>query len=296
MIRDQSLHEVPSIRPVAVSNSAKVVSWRPADNWLWSMLSQPAEVWRYRELLAGLVARDVKLRYRGTVFGFLWCLINPLLMTLIFTLLFTVFMPNTLIPSFPVFALVGVLAWNFHASSIMGAIQSITSNSALLAKTYFPRELLPLSVVISNGVNFLFALPVLVAFLLFFGVGVGWSLILFPAAVVIQMLFLAGFALILATMNVFYRDTAIILESLLLAWFFLTPIFYRPEDLFPEWQRLLYIVNPVASIVAIYRDILYAKSGPDPLFVLRAFAEALGLFLIGWGVFQRFSDRFVEEL
>lgn len=260
------------------------------------MLGRPGEVWAYRELLASLVARDVKLRYRGTVFGFLWCLLNPLAMTLIFTLLFTVFMPNSTIPRFPVFALIGVLAWNFHAASIMGAILSITSNSALLAKTYFPRELLPLSVVLSNGVNFLFALPVLVAFLLIFGVGVGWSIVLFPAAVLIQVLFLAGFALILATLNVFYRDTGIILESLLLAWFFLTPIFYRPEDLFPEWQRLMYIVNPVASLVAIYRDILYSKALPDILFVARALSEAVGLFALGWVLFQRFADRFVEEL
>lgn len=217
-------------------------------------------------------------------------------MTLIFTLLFTVFMRNPAIERFPVFALIGILAWNLHATAILGAIQSITANNNLLAKTYFPRELLPLSVVLSNGVNFLFALPVLVCFLLVFGTSLGWSLLLLPAAVLLQLVFLAGFALLVSTVNVFYRDTGIILESLMLAWFFLTPVFYRPQDLFPEWQRLLYIFNPAASIVAIYRDILYTGGGPDPAFFLRSAAQAILLLVVGWGVFERFADRFVEEL
>lgn len=228
--------------------------------------------------------------------GVIWCLLNPLAMTLIFTLLFTVFMPNKAISNFPVFALIGVLVWNFHASSIVGGIQSITANSALLTKTHFPRELLPLSMVLSNGVNFLFAIPILVAFLMLFGIGIGWGLLLLPIVVLIQIGFLAGFAFIFATANVYYRDTGIIMESLLLAWFFLTPVFYQPQDLFPEWQRLLYIVNPVASVLASYRDILYSNAAPEGLFLLRSATEAGAFLIFGWLIFHRFADRFVEEL
>src|SRR5437016_1842936 len=104
------------------------------------MLTRPMEVWRYRELLSLLVARDVKLRYRGTVLGFLWCLLNPLLMTAVMTLLFTVFSRGNATPNYPLFVLIGFLVWSFHANAIFGTIGSITGNDSLILKNYFPRE------------------------------------------------------------------------------------------------------------------------------------------------------------
>ena len=275
---------------------APTVVWGPSRAGLREALRRPLELWDYRYLLANLVARDVKLRYRGTVFGFLWCLLNPLLMTGIFTLLFTVFMPGNTIPHFPVFALIGVMVWNFHATSILSAVQSVTANGALLSKAYFPREILPLAVVLSNSVNFLFTLPVLIGFLFLFQIGLGWSLLLLPVVLATQIIFLAGFSLLFSTLNVFYRDTGIIMESLMLAWFFLTPVFYLPQDLFPEWQRLLYVVNPVASVLASYRDVFYSSAPPDPLFLIRSGAQALLFLVVGLLVFERYADRFVEEL
>lgn len=247
-------------------------------------------------MLTLLVARDVKLRYRGTILGFIWCLLNPLLMTLVLTLLFTVFSRGATQPHYPLFVLIGFLVWSFHANAIFAAINSITSNDALILKNYFPREILPLSVVLANAVNFLLTLPILAAFLLFFGVPMGWSLVLLPVAVLLQIVFLAGFGFLFATVNVFFRDTGIIMESLMLAWFFLTPIFYQPADLFPEYQRLMYILNPPASMVAIYRDILYSSAVPDPAFLLRTGGQAVALLAVGWFVFQRFANRFAEEL
>ncbi|MBI4213688.1 MAG: ABC transporter permease [Chloroflexi bacterium] len=273
-----------------------VVVWGPSGNWFGSFLKRPAELYRYRELLGNQVARDLKARYRGTALGFFWCLLNPLLTTAILTLLFTVLMRGASIPNFAAFALIGVLAWNWHATALVAGINSITSQSNLMAKAYFPREVLPLSAVLSNGLNFLFALPTAIVLLVFSGVPIGWALLLLPFVFVIQAALSAGFALLLATANVFYRDTSIIMESLLLAWFFLTPIFYRPQDLFPQYERLMYILNPVASVIAMYRDLLYSGSVPDPLFVLRSGAQALVLLLVGWALFARFADRFVEEL
>ena len=217
-------------------------------------------------------------------------------MTGIFTLLFTVFMSGNAIPHFPVFALIGIIVWNFHATSVLGSIQSITANGNLISKTYFPREILPLSVVISNSVNFLFTLPVLLVFLLAARIDLGWSLLLLPLVLAIQVVFLSGFALFFSTLNVFYRDAGIIMEALMLAWFFLTPVFYLPQNLFPEWQRVLYLVNPVASVLALYRDALYSASLPDPLFLARSAAQALLFLVVGSLVFQRYADRFVEEI
>lgn len=276
--------------------SPAVVEWGPTEGWLRGMLTRWIEIWRYRDLLALIVARDVKLRYRGTVLGFVWCLLSPLLMTIVLTLLFTVFSRANTAPNYPLFVLIGFLVWSFHANAVFGAIASITGNDSLLLKNYFPREILPIAAVLANAVNFLFTLPVLAAFLFIFGVPLGWALLLLPVAVLLQIIFLTGFAFIFATLNVFYRDTGVIMESLMLAWFFLTPIFYQPADLFPEYQRLMYVLNPPASLVAIYRDILFSSSVPDPAFLLRTAVQSVVLLGVGWAVFQRFANRFAEEL
>ncbi len=266
------------------------------EGWIQRVRARWIEIWRFRDLLSLLVARDVKLRYRGTVLGFVWCLLNPLLMTLVLTLLFGVFFRGGAEPNYPLFVLIGYLVWSFHASAIFAAIGSITGNESLILKNNFPREILPLSVVLANTVNFLFTLPVLAAFMLVFGVPMSWSLLLLPVAVLLQVVFLTGLGFIFATLNVFYRDTNIIMESLMLAWFFLTPIFYKPASLFPEYERLLYLLNPPASLVAIYRDILYSGAIPDLTFLLRTAAQGLILLIVGWAVFQRFAPRFAEEL
>ena len=127
-----------------------------------SVLSPIVEVLRYRELLRNLVARDLKVRYRNSVLGFVWCLLNPLLMMAVFTFVFTVLMKSG-VPNYPVFILVGILAWNFHSTAVTGAINSIVGNSALVMKVYFPREILPISAVLSNAVNFVLALVALFA-------------------------------------------------------------------------------------------------------------------------------------
>ena len=260
------------------------------------MLDRPRELYRHRELLASLVSRDLKARYRGTVFGFLWSLGNPLLTTLVLTLVFAVFMRGNTIPNFTAFALIGMLAWNWLSACITGGITSITANSPLISKTYFPREILPLAVVLSNGVNFMFALPAVAVLLLISGIGLGPSLVLLPLVILIQIVLCSGLALLFAVANVFFRDTGVIMESLMLAWFFLTPIFYRPQDLFPQYERLLYWINPAASLIAMYRDVLYSAGTPDALFVLRAALQAVALLAVGWVVFSRLADRFLEEL
>src|SRR3990172_1513092 len=134
----------------------------------WPLLFQ------YRELVENLVMRDLKARYKRSVLGFLWCLLNPLLMMAVFTLLFAVLMPNQ-IPAFPVFVLVGVLAWNLHSTALLGATHSVVSHAPLVQKVAFPREVLPLAAVLSNTVNFLLALIVLFALIILSGVQLSFS-------------------------------------------------------------------------------------------------------------------------
>ena len=260
------------------------------------MINRMVEVFRYRDLVRNLVVRDLKVRYKSSFLGFVWSLLNPLLMMAVFTLVFTVMMPNNRIQHFPVFILCAILPWNWFSSSVMGSISSIVGNANLIKKVYFPRELLPASVVLSNGVNFLLALTVLFAMLAVFGIGLTPTVLLLPVIILIQVVFLLGVAFFLSAINVFFRDTEVIMEVLILAWFFLTPIFYDIGDLFPQYERMLYIVNPMASLISSYRLILLWGAVPDAYFILRTVATSLAALVIGYLFFVNRARWFGEEL
>jgi len=269
------------------------------------------EVITYRELTRNLVIRDLKARYKNSVLGFIWSLGNPLLMMLVFTVVFTVMMPYNNIQKFPVFALCALLPWNWFSTSIMGSIQSIVGNANLVKKVYFPREILPLSVVLSNLVNFLLALVVLFGMLVFFQVPFTVWITLLPLIILIQFMFTLGLGFFFSTLNVFYRDTGVIMDVFLLAWFFLTPIFY-PIEILPthrvlfglnlDIHRLVRWLNPMASLIDTYRLILYGSpdgSPPGPPgfdFLARTFFTALMVLVMGYLVFARYSPVFGEEV
>ena len=275
------------------------------------MTARLGELYRYRDLVLNLVVRDLKVRYKSSVLGFLWSLLNPLLMMLVFAVVFTLLMPNQTIAHFPIFLLSGLLPWNFFSTAVMGSVGSIVSNAHLVKKVYFPREVLPISTVLSNAVNFMLALVVLFAMLFVAGLGLTrWSLWL-PVIMAVQIVFTLGLAFILATVNVFYRDTAVIMEVVIQAWFFMTPVFY-PIDILPAsrvllgvelpLRRLVYILNPMASIIANYRTVLYgsidgAPPGPPGLdFFSRTAVSALLVLLVGYLLFARYARVFGEEV
>jgi len=262
---------------------------------------------RYRELIRNLVIRDLKVRYKNSVLGILWSLMNPLLMMIVFTVVFTVMAPLKLasVQSFPVFVLCALLPWNFFTSSVIGSTTSIVVNAPLIKKVYFPLEILPLSTVLANLVNFLIALIVLFGVIFIFQIPLTRWLFYLPVVIFIQIIFTLGIGFFLATINVFYRDTQQIMDILMLAWFFVTPIFY-PIRILPRsyelWGvtlnvwRLVPILNPMASLIETYRVILYNGSPPALDFLARTAVTAGIIFLGGWFVFNRYSWRFAEEL
>ena len=203
-----------------------------------SFFARVADLIEYRELVASLVVRELKARYKNSVLGFLWSLLNPLGMMLVFTVVFTVFWPDNQVDNYPVFLLCGLLPWNYFSAGIMGSIHSIVGNAGLVKKIYFPREILPIAAVLAQLVNFLLALVVLFAVLIAFHANISSWVWVLPLVILIQTCFMLGMALILSTLNVFYRDVAMVMDVVMLAWFFLTPIFYPIERL-PRSYELL---------------------------------------------------------
>lgn len=270
-----------------------------------SLAARLAELWRYRELVVNLTIRELKARYKSSVLGFFWSLLNPLGMMLVFTIVFTVMMPNNQIQKFPIFLLCGLLPWNFFSAGVMTGTNSIVANGNLVKKVYFPREALPIASVLANLVNFLLALVVLFAVLIVFRANFSPYLWLLPVVILIQTCFVTGMALILSTLNVFYRDTLMILDVVMLAWFFLTPVFY-PIEILPrsyvvlgltlDVHRLTYILNPMASLISAYRDLLYWGYRTDVDFFLRTAGTALAVLVFGYWFFHRYSSRFSEEI
>lgn len=277
---------------------------------LQDVLRSLMDLWHYREFVRNMVIRDLKVRYRNSILGILWSLFNPLLMMVVFTTVFTVMTPYSDVKKFPVFVLCGILPWNFFSSSVIGAIRSIVDNASLVKKVYFPREVLPISIVLANLINFLVALTVLFVLMLVFQIPLTKWVLLLPLVILVQLIFTLGFSLIMATANVFYRDTQIIMEVLMLAWFFVTPVFYSGSILprnYEIWEgmsldvfRWVNILNPMASIIANYRVILYGVgeggAPPDIYFFGRTFLTSVIILVIGALIFYRNSLSFGEQV
>ncbi len=269
-----------------------------------SMIAHLRELWQYRELTWNLVVRDLKARYKNSVLGFVWSLLNPLGMMIVFTIVFTIMLPNQ-IERFPIFLLCGLLPWNYFTGGVMMSTNSIVGNAGLVKKVYFPREVLPISTVLSTLVNFLLSLLVLFAVLLVTRSRLSPWLWLLPVVIFVQTCFVLGIAFILSALNVFYRDTIMIMDVVLLAWFFLTPVVY-PIDILPSSYQLLgltldvrrwmYILNPMASLIAAYRDLLYWGYRTNLDFFLRTAVTSLVILFGGYWFFLRYSGRFGEEL
>jgi lipopolysaccharide transport system permease protein len=275
------------------------------------LLTRARAVVDYRDLLKNLVTRDLKVRYRNSFLGFIWSLLNPLLMMLVFTFVFTTLMPNGNFPAFPVFLLCALLPWNWCAAAVIGGTGSVVGNGHLIKKVFFPRELLPVSVVLSSMINYLLAMPVLFGMIVLLhpayetSIGarsiLGPSLLWLPLVIVTQFIFLSGLALFLSALNVFFRDTEVIMDVLVTAWFFLTPVVYRLENLSKNTEVIdwMYRLNPMAALIGAYRKILYFGefgSVQDIGGLLRTLATATVVLILGYLFFMRFSRQFGEEL
>jgi ABC-type polysaccharide/polyol phosphate export permease len=262
-----------------------------------AMLSDVRELWAYRSLLRMLVVRDLKARYRNSALGVLWSFLQPLGMMIVMSFVAGSIRPDT--PSnWHIYILAGLLSWNFFAAAVTSGSNSIMANAPLVKKVYFPRLVLPISAVCSALVNYLLSLPMFIVVALVSGHSISQWVVLIPIVILIQTVFSIGIVLVLSTLNVFYRDTAFIVDLSMLALFFLTPIMYDMNNITRTMSGAVWVrrLNPMASIVNMYQDILYRGVPTSLDFVLRTAVTALVIGLIGYFVFRAFSHRFGEEV
>jgi len=277
-----------------------------------SLTARLRELIAYRYLVHNLVARNLKVRYKNSLLGVAWSMLNPLLMMLVFTVVFTILAGSMDVAAPPAFILAGLLPWTFFAGTVTAATRSLVDNAHLIKKVYFPREALPLSIMISNLVHFLIALPIYFILAIAFGIpgaeqGTFWPYLAWlPVVIAVQAIFALGLSFFTATVNVFYRDMEIVMDTLILAWFFVTPVFYDFTKSFAATHvilgaevpvsRIAFILNPMASIIAAYRDAIYYGRMIAPDFFLRTAITSVIILVVGYWFFQRHNWRFGEEL
>ncbi len=267
------------------------------------------------ELLRNLVRKDLKVKYKNSTLGFAWSLANPLLLLAVYYVVFQVILPGR-IPAFAIYLMSGLLIWNAFSSGVLGAAGSVVYNANLVKKVRFPLPVLPLSAVGFAAVHFVLQLAVLVVVVLALGHPFfGWQLLLAVPAVGVGLVLTVGLALLVAALNVRYRDTQHLLEVLFLAWFWLNPIVYDVglvRDKLHGWTGL-YWLNPMADVIATMQRAVYKTpyttvngkqqlilADPGYVWYLEhlgiALAIGIVLLVLGRSVFRRMSSDFAEEL
>ena len=265
------------------------------------MLRNLAALVRYRGLVQSLVARELKARYRGSVLGFFWSFINPLLLLLVYSFVFSYIMDAAQDPRvtpFALFMFCGILPWTWFSSSLLESSNVLISGGNLIKKVLFPAEILPIVTVLANMVHFFFGLAILAAFLVWHQRPLNVAeLALFPVVVVVQLVLTLGFSLLLSALTVHFRDLRDILSNVLTFWFFATPIIY-PYFLFDgKWQGTLLKWNPFTHLAITYQEVLFFEGPVGHLkWLLVLGLMSVAFFFFSYFVFDRLRDTFAEEV
>lgn len=267
------------------------------------------ELVRYRQLMWMLAWRDIRVRYKHSILGAAWAVVPPAAMMVIFTFVFGEVVEvererltgNETIP-YSLFAFSGLVPWMFFANGLTSAIGSLVSNRPLVTKIYFPREVFPLSAIVSAFLDFVIASVVLVilsALLHYYPNGwhfqASWTIALIPIVVLVQITFMAGLGLLLSMANLFYRDVGFLFRSIIQLWMFVTCVVYQLEATAP-WKRILIQLNPMTPIIRAYREcLIYGQAPFDGPFLYAAVVSFLAL-AIGWTWFRRREFEFAENI
>ncbi len=267
------------------------------------MFAIAATLIRHRSLLSTLVARELKARYRGSVLGFFWSLVNPLLLLGVYSLVFGYILPNRALEVQPysVFLVCGLFAWIWTNTSVIDGTMSLISNAGLIRKAAFPVAVLPAVPVLANLVHFLFSLPIAAgALVVARGMGnpvSGWTVLLVPLVIVVQFFLILGFALGFAALHVHFKDIRDLLVNLFQLLFFLTPILYPLSMIdYPMVRKLITWVNPFTPFAIAYQDLMFFGRIPTAATWIPGVLWAVVAFAIGSWIFSRLSPGMAESV
>jgi lipopolysaccharide transport system permease protein len=254
------------------------------------------ELWHYRELLYFLTWRDIKVRYKQTVLGAAWAIIQPFFMMVVFSLFFGKLagVPSDGIP-YPVFTFCGLLPWQLFAHALTESSNSLVGSQHLITKVYFPRLVIPIAAVLGGCIDFVISFVILIGMIVYFGIVPSWAIITLPGFLLLALMTALACGLWLSALNVQYRDVRYTINFLVQFWLFATPVVY-PSSLIPEKWRPLYGLNPMASVVEGFRWALLGKSNPPgPMLWVSVFVVVLLLFA-GLYYFRRMEQEFADVI
>ncbi len=255
-------------------------------------MKEESKVVYIKDLLVVLTVKELKARYKSTTFGFLWAFVNPLLQMIILSVVFKFFF-RIQVENYPIFLFSGLLPWMFFNLSLSGGTTVLVDNRDLLKKVVFPREILPLSAILTNFVNFLASMVIFLLVLIilgFFNIG---QIIFLPLAIILQLILTAGIVFLTSALNIVFRDVAYIIQAGLILWFYLSPIFY-PLSFVPERFVNFYSINPMVAIISLYRYALMGEHLPSLMAITGSFIVSIIIFVIGTFIFEKRKSLFAD--
>jgi lipopolysaccharide transport system permease protein len=264
---------------------------KPSNSWVALGLR---DLWNYRDLLYFLSWRDVKVRYKQTVLGAAWAILQPLFATIIFTLIFgrLAGIQSDGIP-YPLFSYAGLLPWTFFANSITNSSNSLVINANLITKVYFPRMIIPTATVAAGFVDFVIAFVILVGMMIYYGVALSWSILMLPVLVLMMMLIALGVGMWMSALNVKYRDVRFALPFLIQLWMFASPVIYPKSMVPPKWQWVLQL-NPMTGIIEGFRTALFHHGEFDRAALATSAVIMLVVLVYSAYAFRRMEKSFAD--
>lgn len=252
-------------------------------------------LYSYRQLLKSNVQKEIRGKYKGSFLGVLWSFVNPLLMTLVYAIVFPLILKSTE-PNYITYLVIGILPWNYFTTVIGQGTTTVLSNGGILKKVYFPREILPISVNLSGVINFFISCLVICLFLIFSGIGFSFYILFFPLVVLTQFIIQQAIIFITSAINVYVRDSEYIINFIINMLFYATPILYSSSMFVGSPFEWVIRINPMATIINGYRDIFYYQTMPDIVSLITVLTCGIVLFYLGLRVFRKLEKGFAEEL
>ena len=263
------------------------------------LIKEIRDIFKWRELLWQMVGREVKARYKQSILGYFWVILNPLAQMLVMSFAFSIILriPTNATANIPysIFLFVALLPWNLFANSLSSAANSLVSSSSLITKVYFPRTILIISTIIAKIIDFLFASIILIIYMIVYQLPINVNILWIFPIFFIQRIFTLGLSLFFAASNLIYRDIQYLLSMILLLWMYVTPVIY-PADLVPEQYSLIFKLNPMAVIINAYRQVILGGGQPNYSSLAIGLLVSIIVLLIGFNYFKSREKIFADNI